>query len=322
MKYLSQILTIAAAQSGDGVGSCDGISFSDSTTSCSATSMSLMIPTCAFSNARLTTPSSAYIAGPTKAAKLADPACVGSYDALNDEYIFAVSGDLDNCNSQRTVNATHVVYKNAAQMSAGRANSMISRERDMLVDFECAFELKLSLSILDAMNPTRTSYMVSMGQDTGSFSATMAVYTDDSFSTPVTADFSITVPEPIHIKFNLEETAAYNVRLDRCWATKTVDPSGEAYEFLSGGCGSTWEVDAGEMMVIDNGASTASAFWINSFEWNDDTDSVYFHCEAYICDPEHEVCEASCPSRRRRSSGTMLNTEMRLLASVGPIRYK
>ena len=81
-----------------------------------------MIPTCAFSNARLTTPSSAYIAGPTKAAKLADPACVGSYDALNDEYIFAVSGDLDNCNSQRTVNATHVVYKNAAQMSAGRAN--------------------------------------------------------------------------------------------------------------------------------------------------------------------------------------------------------
>ena len=97
---------------------------------------------------------------------------------------------------------------------------MISRERDMLVDFECAFELKLSLSILDAMNPTRTSYMVSMGQDTGSFSATMAVYTDDSFSTPVTADFSINVPEPIHIKFNLEETAAYNVRLDRCWATK------------------------------------------------------------------------------------------------------
>ena len=97
---------------------------------------------------------------------------------------------------------------------------MISRERDMLVDFECAFELKLSLSILDAMNPTRTSYMVSMGQDTGSFSATMAVYTDDSFTTPVKADFSINVPEPIHIKFNLEETAAYNVRLDRCWATK------------------------------------------------------------------------------------------------------
>merc|ERR1719220_1391345 len=114
------------------------------------------------------------------------------------------------------------------------------------------------------MNPTRTNYMVSMGQGTGSFTATMAVYTDDSFNEAVGADFTIDVPEPIHIKFNLEETAAYNVRLDRCWATKTVDPAGEAYEFLSGGCGSAWEVDAGEMMLFNNGASTSSAFWINS----------------------------------------------------------
>ena len=81
-----------------------------------------MIPACAFSNARLTTPSSAFIAGPVKAAKLTDPACVGNFDPINDEYIFEVSGDLDNCNSQRTVNSTHVVYKNAAQMSVGRSN--------------------------------------------------------------------------------------------------------------------------------------------------------------------------------------------------------
>ena len=53
---------------------------------------------------------------------------------------------------------------------------------------------------------------------------------------------------------------------------KTVDPAGEAYEFLSGGCGSAWEVDAGEMMLFNNGASTSSAFWINSFEWNDNTE--------------------------------------------------
>ena len=52
--------------------------------------------------------------------------------------------------------------------------------------------------------------------------------------------------------------------------------------------------------------------------------SVYFHCEAYICDPDHESCEAVCPSRRRRDATgpTLLNTEMRLLASVGPIKYK
>lgn len=300
-------------------------SYSDSTTSCDSNAMTLSIPKCAFENARLNSPGSSYIAGPSLTTQIttedgAVNSCVAVENGANWEY--TVSANLEDCGGVRTTNSTHVIYQNAAQLTDGKQNSFISRIRTMLVDFECSFPIKIQLAATEIVSPTITSYEVSMPGDGGAFVVAMAIYETSAFETVAGADYQIEVPEPIHIQISLDLTTEFHVTMDSCWATATNNPDDVVrFEFITAGCGDATELSDGTLVVYENGASTTSSFAIDAFTFNAASESqteVYFHCEAIMCDKDHETCAPSCGGRRKRRSTAFLSNH--IVTSVGPIK--
>jgi len=77
--------------------------------------------------------------------------CVPTIDG--DYYIFSITDDIEDCGTSVTNNGTHVTYENAVQSTVGTENSIISRIRNMKINFSCFFELEMTLSVADAIKP-------------------------------------------------------------------------------------------------------------------------------------------------------------------------
>lgn len=306
---------------------CTGTeTFDDSVTSCTAGSMKVSISKCAFENARFTDPTSSYIAGPNYASKLtvASDATNQCEPVENGEfYDFTVSADLEECGSEVVNDGTTVTYKNAAQLIDGKENSFISRIRRMKVDFECSFDLKVTLSAVEVARPTVTHYEVSLGKDHAAFTVSMGLYTDNTFTGLQSGPLTVDVPEPIYVGIHLTGTDEFVVTMDNCWATATSDPSDTTkYEFITNQCGDLAELNDYQTLVIyATGTGQKASFSMNAFSFNGITGGgeIYFHCDAIICDPDNETCVPTCPSgRRRKRRNTIFDNHV--ITSVGPIQ--
>ena len=142
---------------GSGHAECTGDeSFDDATPSCSPTEFKLEVNKCAFENARFNNPENAYLAGPDfvdmpEIDVNATNQCVPVLDG--DNYVFTITENIEDCGTSVNNNGTHVTYENAVQSTIGTDNAIISRKRNMKINFSCFFELEMTLSVADAIKP-------------------------------------------------------------------------------------------------------------------------------------------------------------------------
>lgn len=322
MKLFAGLSLIAGAHA-----ACTGSeTFDDSITTCSAGEMKVAIPACAYENARFTTPLSSYVAGEDFGTKIVPSSgainnCEGVFNAADDTYDFSISTNLDECGSSVTNDGTTMVYKNAAQLTDGVENSFISRIRRVKVDFECSFDLKMTLSAIDVIRPSVSHYEVSLPTEDGDFVVSMGLYTDNTFATVHSGQLLIEVPEPIYVGVELTGTTNFVMSFDNCWATPSSDANDATqYFFIEEQCGDDDEVNTYQTLVIyNNGHTQMASFSMLAFSFNglNGGGEIYFHCDAIVCDETAETCTKSCPNTRKRRSG---DTSTHVTTTVGPIQ--
>ena len=67
----------------------------------------------------------------------------------------------------------------------GFSNSVISRQFGLELDFSCSVEREITVSIENGLEVNVNHFVVDLGQQFGSFEATMGVFIDNSFVDPV-----------------------------------------------------------------------------------------------------------------------------------------
>ena len=204
-------------------------------------------------------PSDAFLTGPN-AVGPANSNCSGVL--INDEYHFGQQGRIADCGNEIASNDTHIIIRSSIQGVAGVKIGPITRQRRLEVELECAFQRVIRVSSSGAILTSRLQIVADLGETIGNFDVQMGVFKDDTFSTHITADEVISIPEPIYVKNTLESASDnFKLRLKTCWATSS-DLSLEIFE---------------------NGEESFSSFRLNSFEFQS-ASTVFLHCELNICD--------------------------------------
>jgi len=300
--------------------------FDSAVPTCDPTEFTLTVNACAFENARFENPEAVYMAGPDFAtAPTIDPSapnqCVPTL--IGDNYVFNITGNIEDCGTSVTTNSTHVTYENAVQSTIGQSNSVITRQRRMKINFSCFFDLEVTLSLQDAINPRIQHFEVDVGVTEGVFDVSMGLFTDNSFSDYIAGEYTIQVPEKLHVGVVINDDTAMILQLEECWATPSSDSEDPVrYPFIENYCGDPTELDVYQSLVVsENGVSQRGLYSIESFSFNGQEDGeIYLHCQARICDPSNETCAPTCPAdnssgnRRRRNTGDSM-----VVTSVGPV---
>lgn len=147
----------------------------------------------------------------------------------------------------------------------------------------------------------------------------MGLFTDDTYETVVTGEYTIQVPDKLHVGVLIDDETAMVMQLKECWATPSDDPADSVfYPFITGFCGDPDELNVYQSLVVsENGVSQRGLFAIEAFSFNDHADGdIYLHCQARICDPTAETCEPTCGGRKRRSVD---DDDHVVVTSVGPV---
>jgi hypothetical protein len=277
---------------------------------CSAGAVELRMNKCVI-NAYGFTLKDLYINGPTKSEDFTSldssthNSCRGKLAFDNGpEYVFKIDRTLTDCATDKGSEEGFAVYKNAVQGFAGVDNGVISRRKQVFIEFGCKFEVDLTVSAnIGTVNSK--SYEVQLEAGTGNFDVTMAVYEDSSFTKVAGSDFSVAVPDHINIGIvgtNFADTG-YQIVAQNCWMTPDNDPNNAIkYDILLNGCANP--DDVANIVVIENGVSGQSRFSFASFQFTgqDVTAPMYGHCAIHICDPSTETCAPDCSARKRRDA--------------------
>merc|ERR1712048_1465214 len=248
-------------------------------------------------------------------------------------------------NNEGEAKETELVYSNSVQYVDKQVDGAIMRMKKTKIDFSCEFDTAFTVSLPEPIDVEDDSEDDSEGRKRrsiekkigsisqhiqlklpeldGTVTVQMNGYEDNGFSTPITTQSVIQVPDPIFIKLEIDTDATnFNLQLQKCWATPSVDPNHvDKYIFIEDYCGDKTEIAGGNLKVISNSATSEASFQISSFTFTDaDSTDMYLHCSTRICDASIDECSIDCSNRRRRSVLRFQPEETKLYTMTsGPI---
>ena len=214
------------------------------------------------------------------------------------DYIFQIHGSSD-CGMVKEVTDGKITYKNAISGSKGLTDGVITRKRKTFIQFECSFTTDIQTSI-GIGEVARAEHNVVLDGKESILDVSMALYTSSDFSTMASSDFQLRVPAEAYIGIEADLPAAYNVKLEKCWATPTNDPSDPtAYTMIDSGCIVEAEIDFVD--IITSGLTDKARFSFDSFIFGNDPEAkVFVHCDVYICNSINEDCTTDiCTTNRK-----------------------
>jgi len=262
--------------------------FTDTTVDCNGGILSVAVPLCAITDGGFD-PAAVYMGANT---------CNGTIDEVNSMLVF--EADAAGCEVLPTTNDTHINYESTIMTSGGgHSNSVISRQFGLELDFSCAVEREVTVSIENGLVVNVNHFVVDLGEQFGSFEATMGVFMDDSFVDPVPVNHTFNIPDEVFIGITLENSDLA-VSLDTCTAYMESDVSrSSGYDLIASAC----SVDQDTQILEDNQGPFAG-FQFTSFEFVDNQDPIVIECDVVICDPDGDECVV-CASRKRRSAASL-----------------
>merc|ERR1712048_1150920 len=322
------------------IATCD---YEDTVVRCAPEQMSIHIPKCAFGKDDLDI-SELHLAGPNEVDEPAttDASCAATESAAateNDKDIitFVIAGTVSSkCNNEGKDDKdnSQLVYSNSVQYVDKQEDGPIVRMKKTKIDSSCEFETDFTVSLpepisVEAGRERRSIESISqhiqlqLPELDGTVTVQMNGYEDNGFTTPITTQSVIQVPNPIFIKLEIDTDATnFNLQLKKCWATPSIDPKDEdSYVFIEDYCGDKAEIADGNLKVISNSATSEASFQISSFTFTDaDSTDMYLHCSTRICDASIDDCSINCSNRRRRSVLRFQPEETKLYTMTsGPI---
>jgi len=109
----------------------------------------------------------------------------------------------------------------------------------MFVSFGCQFAIDLTMSLgLGQVGSQSTD--IQLDTVSGEFDVTIALYEDSSYTTVAGSNYSITVPDHVHVGIMLTYTASFLLQARDCWVTPDTNPANPTkYPILENGCKDT-----------------------------------------------------------------------------------
>merc|ERR1711937_233369 len=178
--------------------------------------------------------------------------------------------------------------------------------RKMFLQFECAYPATAEASASFAVNASLTTLQYTLDQEEGTYSASLALYSDNALTTVLLETDTVFVPD----------LSRFVSKFENCWATPTSDPTdANQHSFIVNGCpvisGAAEGTD--DVQILTSGTGTDISFALRSFTWADSNlgDSVYVHCVASLCAFSQDDCTtAACGSKRKKRSSSTIAFEV------------
>ncbi|XP_029452820.1 ZP domain-containing protein-like [Rhinatrema bivittatum] len=160
---------------------------------------------------------------------------------------------------------------------------------------------------------------ITLNTEDGNFSVSLMLYKDTNFEDMWTTVPFLTLEDNIFVRVNMVPGHLI-IRLEKCWATPTNDPSHAIqYTFIEDSC----KVSLDETLsIIMNGVAPEAMFRIQMFKFvGPSHNDIFLHCTVQICHNTAALCKPNCPNygrvaRIRRETGPTHTV------SYGPIRRK
>ncbi|NXG08040.1 TECTA protein, partial [Sakesphorus luctuosus] len=236
---------------------------------------------------------------------------------------FQINNTKGNCGNLVQSNSTHIVYKNTVWIeSANNTGNIITRDRTINVEFSCAYELDIKISLDSVVRPMLSVINLTVPTQEGSFTTKMALYKNSSYKHPYRqGEVVLTTRDVLYVGVFVVGADSNHLilMLNKCYATPSRDSNDKLrYFIIEGGCQNMKDNTIG---IEENGVSLTCRFHVTVFKFIGDYDEVHLHCAVSLCDSEKYSCKINCPQHTRMASAFAEESKEQIL-SVGPIRRK
>ncbi|XP_073399006.1 uromodulin-like [Dendrobates tinctorius] len=229
---------------------------------------------------------------------LLDGNCVGFTEGNNTGIILTSTSLQDGaCGNRVITNGTHATYKNTMFVQM-KTDQIIVRNYEVQLGFSCTYPLDLQLTLQNTLKPVVSSLILNI-EGTGKFKAQMTLYKNENYISPYKDhEITLSTKATLYVAVTLEgeNTDQFVVVMKNCFATPTrnfYDPL--KYYIIKNRCPNRRD---GTVHIKENGVSTGGRFSVQMFKFVGDYESVFLHCEAYICDTTRDRCKPSCSGVR------------------------
>ncbi|XP_028285774.1 alpha-tectorin-like [Parambassis ranga] len=237
---------------------------------------------------------------PSSALHLRDDSCNATLQ--NGQLVFHFDNDDNLCGTVLRSNGTHFMYENTIQGQVDSHGGIISRKRNIELQFCCNYPLNQALSMAVGINPVESIVRKKLATGRGMFHMRMIPFEDRGFRFPLTSERNIEmeVDQRLYVEV---QTGGVDQRqistiLDSCWATP-VNMAGYPvrWDLIINECPNPSD---GTVEVIQNGVSTVARFSFKMFTFTN-FPSLYVHCQVHLCLLRHNNCTTHCyPGYHRR----------------------
>uniref|UniRef100_A0A8C5WMJ5 ZP domain-containing protein n=1 Tax=Laticauda laticaudata TaxID=8630 RepID=A0A8C5WMJ5_LATLA len=215
---------------------------------------------------------------------------------------FQINNTKGNCGNIVQSNSTHIMYKNTVWIeSANNTGNIITRDRTINVEFSCAYELDIKISLDSVVRPIVINLTVPTKE--GSFTTKMALYKNSSYKHPYRqGEVVLTTRDVLYVGvFVLGADSTHLIlTLNKCYATPSRDSNDKLrYFIIEEGCQNIKDNTIG---IEENGVSLTCRFHVTVFKFIGDYDEVHLHCAVSLCDSERYSCKIVSGANSRCSS--------------------
>ncbi|XP_028323355.1 alpha-tectorin isoform X2 [Gouania willdenowi] len=235
---------------------------------------------------------------------------------------FHINNTKGHCGSIVLSNSTHIMYKNTVWIeSVNNTGNLITRDKTINVEFSCAYELDLKISLETVLKPMLSVINLTLPTKEGNFITKMALYKNSSYRNPYReGEVVLSTRDILYVGVFVEGADENQLILivNMCWATPSRYSSDRLrYIIIERGCPNIKDNTIG---MSENGVSLTCRFHVTVFKFIGEYDEVHLHCDVSLCDSETNACKVNCPQKRRMYSEEGNHKEH--ILSVGPIRRR
>ncbi|KAJ7390064.1 hypothetical protein OS493_027589 [Desmophyllum pertusum] len=233
---------------------------------------------------------------------------------------FSLTTPLTGCKTTRRQTPTAIVYSNAVLEVPVAPNDVVTRVREIEIQFSC-FNSKYGMVSSDGSKPSDRK-LVFNDEGKGNFTLSLNMFPDNRFVSPyMKYDFPVAVVLRKLLFFEvsvISDDKQLSVITDRCYATPTQDKDNSLrYEFIRKRCPSDETVEYHAARSVN-----AQRFSLEAFKFIAMHPFVFIHCYVIVCnstDPSSK-CAMNCPSggRGRREASDHVTDDVYSLAQ-GPL---
>ncbi|XP_071031171.1 alpha-tectorin [Oncorhynchus clarkii lewisi] len=251
---------------------------------------------------------------------------------INDQYCpgiegedfisFHINNSKGHCGSIVQSNGTHIMYKNTVWIeSVNNTGNIITRDKTINVEFTCAYELDIKISLETVLKPMLSVINLTLPTQEGNFITKMALYKNSSYRQPYReGEVVLSTRDVIFVGVFVEGADEDQLILivNMCWATPSRYSNDHLrYVLIERGCPNVKDNTIG---MAENGVSLTCRFHVTVFKFIGDYSEVHLHCDVSLCDHETNACKVNCPHNRRMYSDYSDHKEQ--ILTVGPIRRR